>query len=170
MVEVMSGLLIAPTLKYVDGFVIYLAVVLWRPQGPVRPLLMAPALRWGLGALACRRAPRGALVSPQPYPRHVFISIFLYSTLAQAWNLLAGYCGRSPSGTRCSSAPAPIPPACSGRSLGSQPWAGSGTRGAGGGAVAADRLTPCFALRGHYLAIATIAVGEIVQTLMLNWD
>ena len=27
-----------------------------------------------------------------------------------------------------------------------------------------------FRLRGHYLAIATIAVGEIVQTLMLNWD
>jgi branched-chain amino acid transport system permease protein len=32
-VEVMSGLLIAPTLKYVTVFLIYLAVVLWRPQG-----------------------------------------------------------------------------------------------------------------------------------------
>ena len=32
-VEVMSGLLIAPTLKYVAVFLIYLAVVLWRPQG-----------------------------------------------------------------------------------------------------------------------------------------
>jgi branched-chain amino acid transport system permease protein len=29
---------------------------------------------------------------------------------------------------------------------------------------------PCFRLRGHYFAIATIAVGEIVQTIMLNWD
>ena len=32
-VEVMSGLLIAPTLKYVAVFLIYLEVVLWRPQG-----------------------------------------------------------------------------------------------------------------------------------------
>jgi len=32
-VEVMSGLLIAPTLKYVAVFLIYLGVVLWRPQG-----------------------------------------------------------------------------------------------------------------------------------------
>src|SRR5436309_1002415 len=27
-----------------------------------------------------------------------------------------------------------------------------------------------FRLRGHYFAIATIAVGEIVQTLFINWD
>jgi branched-chain amino acid transport system permease protein len=29
---------------------------------------------------------------------------------------------------------------------------------------------PCFRLRGHYFAIATIAIGEIVQTLAINWD
>jgi len=29
---------------------------------------------------------------------------------------------------------------------------------------------PVFRLRGHYFAIATIAVGEIVQTLVINWD
>ncbi len=33
LVEVMGGLLIAPALKYVAVFIIYLAVVLWRPQG-----------------------------------------------------------------------------------------------------------------------------------------
>jgi branched-chain amino acid transport system permease protein len=29
---------------------------------------------------------------------------------------------------------------------------------------------PCFRLRGHYFAIATIAIGEIVQTIAINWD
>src|SRR5439155_6127728 len=29
---------------------------------------------------------------------------------------------------------------------------------------------PVFRLRGHYFAIATIAVGEIVQALIVNWD
>jgi branched-chain amino acid transport system permease protein len=33
LVEVLGGLLIAPALKYVAVFLIYLAVVLWRPQG-----------------------------------------------------------------------------------------------------------------------------------------
>ena len=30
----------------------------------------------------------------QPYPRDVMIRIFLYALLAQAWNLLGGYCGQ----------------------------------------------------------------------------
>jgi branched-chain amino acid transport system permease protein len=29
---------------------------------------------------------------------------------------------------------------------------------------------PCFRLRGHYFAIATIGIGEIVQTVAINWD
>jgi branched-chain amino acid transport system permease protein len=29
---------------------------------------------------------------------------------------------------------------------------------------------PCFRLRGHYFAIATIGIGEIVQTIAINWD
>jgi branched-chain amino acid transport system permease protein len=33
LIEVLGGLLIAPALKYVAVFVIYLLVVLWRPQG-----------------------------------------------------------------------------------------------------------------------------------------
>ncbi|MBI2459916.1 MAG: branched-chain amino acid ABC transporter permease, partial [Candidatus Rokubacteria bacterium] len=31
---------------------------------------------------------------PLPHPRHVMIMIFLYAMLAQAWNLLGGYCGQ----------------------------------------------------------------------------
>jgi branched-chain amino acid transport system permease protein len=33
LVEVVGGLLIAPAMKHVAVFAIYLAVVLWRPQG-----------------------------------------------------------------------------------------------------------------------------------------
>src|SRR5262249_61425272 len=29
---------------------------------------------------------------------------------------------------------------------------------------------PCFRLRGHYFAIATIAVAEILQVLFTNWQ
>jgi branched-chain amino acid transport system permease protein len=33
-------------------------------------------------------------VATTPYPRDVMIRIFLYTLLAEAWNLLGGYCGQ----------------------------------------------------------------------------
>src|SRR5439155_21766244 len=56
------------------------------------------------------------------------------------------------------------------KETGLTPWAGM----AAGVllAVIVSRLVgyPVFRLRGHYFAIATIAVGEIVQALVVNWD
>ena len=34
------------------------------------------------------------VVFTAPYPRDVMIRVFLYALLAQAWNLLGGYCGQ----------------------------------------------------------------------------
>src|SRR5690606_24272874 len=60
--------------------------------GPVRSLLtrrrLAPALGVAL-ALAVLAFP---LAVTGPFPRHVMIMVFLYGTLASAWNILAGYC------------------------------------------------------------------------------
>jgi branched-chain amino acid transport system permease protein len=105
-----------------------------------------------------------------PYPRDVLIRIFLFATLAQAWNILAGYCGQI--------------------SLGHAIFFGTGAYTSGmfvarditspwvamlAGALIAVALSqiigaPVFRLRGHYFAIATIAVGEIVHILAINWD
>jgi len=100
----------------------------------------------------------------------VFISIFLYATLAQAWNLLAGYCGQISLGHAVFFGTGAYTSSVLGKELGLTPWAGMVAGVAL--AVALSQLIgyPVFRLRGHYLAIATIAVGEIVQTLMLNWD
>jgi branched-chain amino acid transport system permease protein len=116
----------------------------------------------------------GALVFPAvvtlPYPRDVAIRVFLFAALAQAWNILAGYCGQI--------------------SLGHAIFFGTGAYTSGlfvthdvaspwvamlvgaGLAVALSQVigAPVFRLRGHYFAIATIAVGEIVHILALNWD
>ena len=105
-----------------------------------------------------------------PYPRDVLIRIFLFATLAQAWNILAGYCGQI--------------------SLGHAIFFGTGAYTSGmfvvndvaspwlamvAGALLAVALSqligaPVFRLRGHYFAIATIAVGEIVHILAVNWE
>jgi len=110
------------------------------------------------------------LIFTLPFPRHVMIMIFLYAMLAQAWNLLAGYCGQISLGHAVFFGTGAYTSTVLVKELGLTPWAGMLA-----GAVLAVAVSqvigyPVFRLRGHYFAIATIAVGEIVQTLVINWD
>ena len=110
------------------------------------------------------------LIFTLPFPRHVMIMIFLYGMLAQAWNILAGYCGQISLGHAVFFGAGAYTSTVLVRQLGLTPWAGMLA-----GAVLAVALSqvigyPVFRLRGHYFAIATIAVGEIVQTVVINWD
>jgi branched-chain amino acid transport system permease protein len=114
------------------------------------------------------------LVFTLPYPRDVMIRIFLYAMLASAWNVLAGYCGQISLGHAVFFGTG----AYASTVLATQDWLGvwaSPWLGMLLGAALAVLLSqvigyPVFRLRGHYFAIATIAVGEIVQTLVINWD
>ncbi len=110
------------------------------------------------------------LIFTLPYPRDVMIRIFLYAMLATAWNVLAGYCGQISLGHAVFFGTGAYTSTILVKTLGLTPWGGMLA-----GAVLAVGLSqvigyPVFRLRGHYFAIATIAVGEIVQTLMINWD
>lgn len=105
-----------------------------------------------------------------PFPRHVMIMIFLYGSLAVAWNILAGYCGQISLGHAVFFGLGAYTSTLLVARAGISPWLGMIA-----GAVLAVIVSqvvgfPVFRLRGHYFAIATIAVGEIVQTLFLNWD
>ena len=106
----------------------------------------------------------------QPYPRDVMIKIFLYGLLAQAWNLLGGYCGQISLGHAVFFGVGAYTSSALAMSWGLSPWLGM-VAGAGL-AVGVSQLIgfPCFRLRGHYFAIATIAIGEIVQTIAINWE
>jgi branched-chain amino acid transport system permease protein len=105
-----------------------------------------------------------------PFPRHVMIMIFLYATLAQAWNILAGYCGQISLGHAVFFGIGAYTSSLLVKHADLSPWLGMVA-----GAVVAVAISqtigyPVFRLRGHYFAIATIAVGEIVQTVMINWE
>jgi len=131
---------------------------------------MPRARRIVLGGLALLALLAFPLVFTLPFPRHLMITIFLYAMLAQAWNLLAGYCGQISLGHAVFFGTGAYTSTILVNQLGVTPWAGMLV-----GAVLAIALSqaigyPVFRLRGHYFAIATIAVGEIVQTLMINWD
>jgi branched-chain amino acid transport system permease protein len=105
-----------------------------------------------------------------PYPRDVLIRIFLFATLAQAWNILAGYCGQISLGHAIFFGTGAYTSGMFVANDVASPWVAMVV-----GAVLAVALSqligaPVFRLRGHYFAIATIAVGEIVHILAVNWE
>ena len=104
------------------------------------------------------------------YSQHVLILVLLYITLGSAWNILGGFAGQL--------------------SLGHAAFFGIGAYTA---AIIASKsaLSPwwavilgpvvvlpialivgwiCFRLRGPYFTLATIAVGEVVRLVALNWS
>jgi branched-chain amino acid transport system permease protein len=106
----------------------------------------------------------------KPFPRHVAIMIFLYGALATAWNILAGYCGQVSLGHAVYFGIGAYTSTLLFREAALTPWLGM-TAGAALAVVVSQAIGyPVFRLRGHYFAIATIGVGEIVQTLVINWD
>ena len=115
----------------------------------------------------------GALVYPAvftlPFPRHVMIMIFLYGALASAWNIVAGYCGQIALGQAVFFGIGAYTSSLLFKLLGLTPWAGM-LAGAALAVILSQIIGyPVFRLRGHYFAIATIAVGEIVQALFISY-
>ena len=106
----------------------------------------------------------------QPYPRDVMIRIFLYALLAQAWNLLGGYCGQVSLGSAVFFGIGAYTSSVLSLWWGVSPWLGMLAGMALAVLVSQAIGYPCFRLRGHYFAIATIGIGEIVQTVAINWD
>jgi branched-chain amino acid transport system permease protein len=128
------------------------------------------AARRGLFALGGAFLLAFPWVFVQPYPRDVMIRILLHALLAQAWNLLGGYCGQISLGNAVFFGIGAYTSSVLGLWWGVSPWAGM-LAGAGLAVLVSQAIGfPCFRLRGHYFAIATIGIGEIVQTVAINWD
>ncbi len=134
----------------------------------------APTVRMSWGPILLIALGVAALAFPWvfrlPYHRDLVIKIFLYAMLAQAWNILAGYCGQISLGHAVFFGTGAYTSTVFQMAWGWNPWLGLVA-----GVLAAVALSmvigyPCFRLRGHYFAIATIAIGEIVQTLAINWE
>jgi len=105
-----------------------------------------------------------------PFPRHVLIMIFLYATMGLAWNLIGGYAGQISLGHAIFFGIGAYTSSLMLMKLWISPWIGMLMGGIFSVIVAFIIGYPCFKLAGHYFAIATIAIGEIAQHWMLNWD
>jgi branched-chain amino acid transport system permease protein len=98
------------------------------------------------------------------------ILMLMVAQLGVAWNILGGYAGQVSLGHAAFFGTGAYVSTLLALRFGLTPWVGMF---AGAGVSAALSLVigwPCFRLKGHYFAMATIAVGEIVQAVVNGWD
>ena len=103
------------------------------------------------------------------FAHHLMILIFLYALMGTAWNILGGYTGQVSLGHSVYFGIGAYTSTCLLIWYGLSPWLGMIP-----GIILAVIVSlivgyPCFRLKGHYFAIATICVGEIIHLLFLNW-
>lgn len=122
---------------------------------------------WGLILVALLALPQ---VMENQSRLNIAILVLIYAALAQAWNILGGYAGQISLGNAVFFG---IGAYTSTVLLGEwavTPWLGM-LAGAAVAAVFAVIIGyPVFRLGGHYFAIATIALAEIVLAVFANWE
>jgi branched-chain amino acid transport system permease protein len=101
---------------------------------------------------------------------HVMILILLFASMAQAWNIIGGYCGQVSFGHSVFFGIGAYGAGMAVVTYGGTPWLGILIGMVVAAAVAVVISYPCFKLSGHYFAIATFAVVEIFNRVFLVWD
>lgn len=104
------------------------------------------------------------------YTLNLIIITILFAGLAQAWNILGGYCGQVSLGHALYFGIGAYVTSILFVKFGVLPWIGLGAGGVLAALVALGLGYPCFRLKGHYFSIATIVIAEIGLLLVHNWD
>lgn len=110
------------------------------------------------------------LVTKSPFPLHIMIMIFLYTTLGTSWNILSGYAGQISLGQSVFFGLGAYTSSLLLVHLGLNPWLGMLVGMLLTVVVGCLIGIPCFRLQGRYFAIATIAIVQIVYTLFTRWE
>jgi len=109
------------------------------------------------------------LIVETRYSQHVMILVLLYVALGSAWNILGGFAGQLSLGHAAFFGIGAYTSAVIASKTSLSPWLAI---------VIGPLVVPpmalivgwiCFRLRGPYFTLATIAVGEVVRLLTLNW-
>ncbi|HSR11669.1 MAG TPA: branched-chain amino acid ABC transporter permease, partial [Thermodesulfobacteriota bacterium] len=109
------------------------------------------------------------LVFPSRYLQRTLVNIFFFAALGCAWNIIGGYAGQLSLGHAAFMAMGAYPAALLLLYYNVPPWIGflPGIVAAVIAAFLLGRLV--FGLRGPYLALSTLAFGEIVRILLLHF-
>lgn len=110
------------------------------------------------------------LLVKHAYFMHVMIMIFMYAIVAEAWNILGGYTGQISLGNAMFFGVGAYTSSVLLINFGVNPWIGMILGGICAIILAILIGFPVFRLRSHYFVIATLAAGEIIMAIFLNWD
>ncbi len=105
-------------------------------------------------------------------PTHLNLAILVLmaAQLGVAWNLLGGYAGQVSLGHAAFYGLGAYASTMLLLNFGINPWLGMLLGGLTAAALSFLFGWSCFRLKGHYFAMATIAVAELVQIVFTNWD
>jgi branched-chain amino acid transport system permease protein len=121
-----------------------------------------------VGLLALLPAVPGLIANS--YSGHVLCMVLLSAAMAQAWNIIGGYCGQVSFGHSVFFGVGAYGAGMAVVTYHSTPWGGALLGAILAAAVAVVISYPCFKLKGHYFAIATFAIVEIFNRLFMVWD
>jgi len=129
--------------------------------------LRAPAWLIAAAALAAFALPFGW---PSPYLLQTLTNAWLAGLLALSLTLVAGTAGQMSFGHAGLLAIGGYASALLATDWGVSPLVSVPVAGALTSVIGTALVFPAFRLRGHYIAIATLAIGEIVGLVILNWE
>jgi branched-chain amino acid transport system permease protein len=176
--------LFGATYRDLVAFALLIAALMFRPEGllgrgavhsepltgtflaPSRPVRVPAAAIWAVSAAAVLLP----LVYAQPYLLQTLTNAWLAGMLALSLTLMAGTAGQISLGSAALLAIGAYASALLTLNL-DMPVALAillaGLLAAGIGTLL---IFPAFRLRGHYIAIATLAIGQVVGLVILNWE
>jgi branched-chain amino acid transport system permease protein len=136
----------------------------------VKAAVLGKRGRYALHGAMLAAAVAYPFVFRKPFPQDLAIKIFLFGGLASAWNVLGGFTGQVSLGNAIFFGVGAYATAVVQTHWGWTPWVGMVLGMGVACGVAFVIGYPCFRLKGHYFAMATLAIGEVFSTLFMNWQ
>lgn len=100
---------------------------------------------------------------------HILIIFVIFAALGQSWNIITGFAGQTSFGHAAFFGIGAYTSSVLFWKFQISPWLGMLLGAVLASLVAAIVSYPCFRLKGHYFAIATLAVAEIIQQIFVSW-
>ncbi|HHV79185.1 MAG TPA: branched-chain amino acid ABC transporter permease [Firmicutes bacterium] len=98
------------------------------------------------------------------------VIFLIFAAVGEAWNIITGFAGQTSFGHAAFFGIGAYTSSVLFWKFKINPWAGMLAGAVLATVTAAIVSYPAFRLKGHYFAIATLAVAEIIQQLVVSWD
>jgi branched-chain amino acid transport system permease protein len=125
--------------------------------------------RWIAGWTVLALAGLLPALVPHPFVLTLAAQAAVWALLAASWDLLSGYTGQVSFGHAGFFAVGAYAAATATKHAGLSPWLGLPFGAAVAGALGLLAGFPALRLRGHYLALVTLGLAEIVRLVAQNW-